>query len=72
MIRLSGDSWERRVRSSRVWGDDEVGGDALVDGGLTFTVLEKDLRKTTEMARMLLVDSGPRDPVASRWMRVIL
>jgi len=52
MIRLSGESWDRRVRSLRIWEDgDGVGDGLLEDEGLAFAVLAKDLTKITEMVR---------------------
>ena len=52
MMRLSGESWDRRVSSSRIWGDKgDVGISLMEDGGLVFAVLAKDLPRIAEMVR---------------------
>lgn len=72
MIRLSGESWDRRVRSLRIWGDDDGVGDGLMeDEGLVFAVLAKDLPKIMEMVRRLPVHRAPRDPGMS-WIGDII
>lgn len=52
MMRLSGESCDRRVSSSRVLGDGgDVGAGLMEDGGLVFAVLAKDLPRIAEMVR---------------------
>ena len=73
MIRLSGESWDRRVRSLKMWGDDGGGvcDGLLEDGGLAFAVLAKDLPKIMEIVRRLPVHRAPRDPEMS-WIGDII